>query len=112
LPREAGEFCLRTGYQQQVHPSGCQSPGDVLSDAMRGSGDDGVALFHGARFFAWFLILSDYKIILLEDNLSERWDMGNSVALRWPTGCVGQFLFVAQQAAQALAIKQLKPLKL
>jgi len=38
--------------------------------------------------------------------------MGNSAASRRQTGRVGQLLFVAQQAAQALAIERLEPLGL
>ena len=38
--------------------------------------------------------------------------MGKSAASRRQTGRVGQLLFVAQQAAQALAIERLEPLGL
>src|SRR5262252_9430899 len=51
---------------------------------------------------------SENKIILLQDNLSERRDMGKPAAKR-QTERVGQLLFVAQQAAQALAIERLEP---
>src|SRR5215472_5580077 len=57
-------------------------------------------------------ILSDTKIILLQDNLTGRRAMGKSAASRRQTGRVGQLLFVAQQAAQALAIERLEPLGL
>src|SRR5215468_4510140 len=62
--------------------------------------------------FACPSILSGYKIILLQDNLGERRDMGNSATSRRQTGRMGQLLFVAQQAAQALAIERLEPLGL
>ena len=38
--------------------------------------------------------------------------MGKSVSAKQQTGRVGQLLFVAQQAAQALAIERLEPLGL
>jgi DNA-binding MarR family transcriptional regulator len=48
----------------------------------------------------------------MQDNLGERPHARKSAPARGQTGRVGQLLFVAQQAAQALAIERLEPLGL
>ena len=48
----------------------------------------------------------------MQDNLSERRIERKPEQARQPTGRVGQLLFVAQQAAQALAAERLEPLGL
>ena len=112
LPGQAGEFGFRAGDKQQVHLPGCQRPGNVFSDAVRGSGDDGVACLHAGRSFSLSSNSVTGKIILLQDNLDGRRHVRKSVPARRQTGRVGQLLFVVQQAAKVLAIERLEPLGL
>jgi len=69
---QAGESGFGAGRRRRVHLPGGEGPGDVLPDAVRGAGDDGVARFRSACSPRLPPALSGAKMILLQDDLNGR----------------------------------------